>query len=523
MGSRIRQRRRDLLTNKACDPVSRQPELKHSALAVKRAELPWQAVLVGWFDAGAAQTLRSSLLASAQSFAFASCVPFGRERHSLMLRLADKAAPDPQRSAALLAAFGLDAGNVLRYDDPVRHHTRRLRLSENRLESMGLLGSTMGQDWLTAWLKDEAALELPPMILLRPSDKAPAAMAPAGRTICNCLGVSERALELSAAGCSRRRPASAALAARAPVRHQLRFVPAGTQANGGTSRRASGGRRRDERRCRGLVKEAPVKAISNSSARPGKIWLVGAGPGDPELLTLKAARVIGTADVVLLDALVNRAVLVHARPGVRVIDTGKRGGCKSTPQAFIERLMVREALAGHTVVRLKGGDPFLFGRGGEEWQAACAHGSEVEAIPGITSALAAGAALGIPLTHRDACHGVALVTGHRRADAPQPDWHALARSGLTIVVYMGVANVASIASSLIAGGLSATTPALAVTSATLPEQRSCHATLDRLAGAVVDAGLTSPALLLIGEVARVARSLSITITGTGTGDTAAAA
>lgn len=202
MGSRIRQRRRDLLTNKACDPVSRQPELKHSALAVKRAELPWQAVLVGWFDAGAAQTLRSTLLASAQSFAFASCVPFGRERHGLMLRLADKAAPDPQRSAALLAAFGLDAGNVLRYDDPVRHHTRRLRLSENRLESMGLLGSTMGQDWLTAWLKDEAALELPPMILLRPSDKAPAAMAPAGRTICNCLGVSERALELSAAGCS---------------------------------------------------------------------------------------------------------------------------------------------------------------------------------------------------------------------------------------------------------------------------------------------------------------------------------
>jgi uroporphyrin-III C-methyltransferase len=243
---------------------------------------------------------------------------------------------------------------------------------------------------------------------------------------------------------------------------------------------------------------------------PGKIWLVGAGPGDPELLTLKAARVIGNADVILIDALVNRAVLAHAAPGARIVDTGKRGGCKSTPQQFIERLMLREARAGRCVVRLKGGDPFLFGRGGEEWQMACAHGIEVEAIPGITSALAAGAALGVPLTHRDACHGVALVTGHRRADAPQPDWHALARSGLTIVVYMGVANVASIAASLIAGGMSGTTPALAVASATLPEQRSCHATLDTLAGTVASAGLASPALLIIGEVARVARSLAIT-------------
>ncbi len=245
--------------------------------------------------------------------------------------------------------------------------------------------------------------------------------------------------------------------------------------------------------------------MTENRIRPrGKIWLVGAGPGDPELLTLKAVRVIGAADVILIDALVNRAVLAHARPDARIIDTGKRGGCKSTPQAFIERLMVREAAAGHVVVRLKGGDPFLFGRGGEEWQAACAHGIAVEAIPGITSALAAGAALGVPLTHRDSCQGVALVTGHRRAGAPQPDWQALARSGLTLVVYMGMANVGAIAASLIAGGLPASTPALAVASATLPEQRACHAKLDQLAATVTAAGLASPALLIIGDVARAA-------------------
>ena len=235
---------------------------------------------------------------------------------------------------------------------------------------------------------------------------------------------------------------------------------------------------------------------------PGKVWLVGAGPGDPELLTLKAARVIGTADVILIDALVNRAVLVHARAGVRVLDTGKRaGGCRSTPQRFIEHLMVREALAGRTVVRLKGGDPFLFGRGGEEWRAAVAHGIAVEAVPGITSAFGAMAALGIPATDRDLCAGVALVTGHRQAGAPEPDWQSLAQSGLTVLVYMGLAKVDEISAKLIEGGLAPATPALAVASATLPSQRTCVATLGTLAMAVSRAGLASPAILLIGAVA----------------------
>ncbi|MBL8381487.1 MAG: uroporphyrinogen-III C-methyltransferase, partial [Burkholderiales bacterium] len=227
-----------------------------------------------------------------------------------------------------------------------------------------------------------------------------------------------------------------------------------------------------------------MSAASGVPPAPGKVWLVGAGPGDPELLTLKAARVIGLADVILIDALVNRALLSHARPGARVIETGKRGGCRSTPQAFIERLLVREAGAGRQVVRLKGGDPFLFGRGGEEWQAAASRGIAVEAVPGVTSALAAGARLGVPLTHRDACLGVAFVTGHRRAGAAPPDWRALAASGLTLVVYMGMANARAIAADLIAGGMAADTPALAVQHASLPQERTCHATVATLADAI---------------------------------------
>lgn len=239
-----------------------------------------------------------------------------------------------------------------------------------------------------------------------------------------------------------------------------------------------------------------------SAPGPGKVWLVGAGPGDPELLTLKAARVIAAADVILIDALVNRAVLAHARAGVRVIDTGKRGGCQSTPQDFIERLMVREAQAGRTVVRLKGGDPFLFGRGGEEWRAAVEAGLDIEAVPGITSALAATATLGVPATDRSACPGVAFVTGHRRDGAAEPDWAALARSGLTLMIYMGVANVEHICERLVAGGLAPATPALAISAATLPEQKGVTATLATLARAVRRGGIASPAMLVVGEVTR---------------------
>src|SRR3954465_5190561 len=171
----------------------------------------------------------------------------------------------------------------------------------------------------------------------------------------------------------------------------------------------------------------------------GKVYLVGAGPGDPELLTLKAVRVLGMADVVLVDDLVNRAVLVHIREGARVVHVGKRGGCKSTPQDFIERLLVAEAKAGRTVVRLKGGDPFIFGRGGEEIEALARSGIDCLVVNGITSGLAAATAAGVPLTHRSHAQGVIFVTAHA-APGRGPDWRALVASRMTIVVYMGVAR-----------------------------------------------------------------------------------
>jgi len=236
----------------------------------------------------------------------------------------------------------------------------------------------------------------------------------------------------------------------------------------------------------------------------GKVWLVGAGPGDPELLTLKAVRVLGRADVVLVDDLVNPAALAHLRPGARVVHVGKRGGCKSTPQAFIEKLLIAEAKRGYNVVRLKGGDPFMFGRGGEECAALAAAGIEYEVINGITSGIAAPASLGIPLTHREAGRGVAFVTGHAHA-GEDVDWAALARSGLTLVIYMGVAQCERITAELIAGGMRADMPAAVIQDATLPDQRSVASCLDQLAADVRTHEIGSPAIMVIGEVARLAR------------------
>jgi len=231
---------------------------------------------------------------------------------------------------------------------------------------------------------------------------------------------------------------------------------------------------------------------------PGKVWLIGAGPGDPELLALKAVRALGQADVVLLDELVNREILVHS-PRARVIEVGKRGGCRSTSQAYIVRLMLRLARAGKTVARLKGGDPFVFGRGGEELLALREAGIRHEVISGITSGIAVPAALGIPVTHRDHSHGVSFVTGHS-CEGGGVNWEALARSGTTIVIYMGVANIASIASRLIAAGLTAETPACAIQHGTLPSQKQVLVNLGALAQAMRDAALASPAIVIIGDV-----------------------
>jgi uroporphyrin-III C-methyltransferase len=234
-----------------------------------------------------------------------------------------------------------------------------------------------------------------------------------------------------------------------------------------------------------------------------KVYLVGAGPGDVELLTLKAVRALGAADVILLDDLVDRALLQFARPGVRVIEVGKRGGRRSTPQAFIERLMLRLARAGRTVARVKGGDPFVFGRGGEELQALNSHGIEVEVVSGVTAGIAVPAALGIPVTHRDACRGVTLVTGHTR-DGTEPDWRALAASGTTLVIYMAAAVLDSVVDGLLQAGMAGTTPAAMIQNGTLPNQRAALATLATLREAVHAQGLGSPAVMVVGDVVGMA-------------------
>ena len=235
---------------------------------------------------------------------------------------------------------------------------------------------------------------------------------------------------------------------------------------------------------------------------PGKVYLVGAGPGDPELITLKAVRALGAADVVLYDDLVNPAILEHARSDARRLHVGKRGGCRSTPQAFIERLMVRLAARGNVVARLKGGDPFVFGRGGEELRTLRAAGIDVEVVSGITAGIGVPAAIGIPVTHREIARGVAFVTGHTR-DGEAPDWSALARSGLTIVVYMGVATLPAIVAALRAGGMDPHTPAAAVQSGTLAESRDVVSTLADLEHDMRRAQISSPAIIVIGEVVRL--------------------
>jgi uroporphyrin-III C-methyltransferase len=244
----------------------------------------------------------------------------------------------------------------------------------------------------------------------------------------------------------------------------------------------------------------------------GKAYLVGAGPGDPELLTLKAVRVLGMADVVLVDDLVNRAVLVHIREGARVVHVGKRGGCKSTPQDFIERLLVAEARAGRTVVRLKGGDPFVFGRGGEEAEALAQAGIDYEVVNGITSGLAAATSAGIPLTHRTLSQGVVFVTAHAAA-GQEPDWAALAASRMTLVIYMGVARCGGIQAALLSAGLSSTTPVAVIENATLFRERQVRTTLGQLAHDVVAVDIEAPAIIVIGDVARQSLSAdAITVT-----------
>ncbi|MDD1016023.1 uroporphyrinogen-III C-methyltransferase [Pseudomonas rubra] len=232
-----------------------------------------------------------------------------------------------------------------------------------------------------------------------------------------------------------------------------------------------------------------------------KVWLIGAGPGDPELLTLKAVRALAEAEVVLIDDLVNPQILEHC-PQARVVAVGKRGGCRSTPQAFIQRLMLRHARQGRCVARLKGGDPCIFGRGGEEAAWLQARGIETELVNGITAGLAGASQCGISLTLRGVSRGVTLVTAHTQDDSPL-NWQALAQSGTTLVVYMGVSKLEEVQQGLLAGGLAARTPVAMIENASLPQQREQRSSLARMCLDAASFKLRSPAIVVIGEVAAV--------------------
>ena len=257
----------------------------------------------------------------------------------------------------------------------------------------------------------------------------------------------------------------------------------------------------------------------NPATSPGRVILVGAGPGDPDLLTFKAAKAIASATLLLVDDLVNPAIVqAHAGPRTRVVHVGKRGGCKSTPQAFIEKMMVTGAQAGETVVRLKGGDPFIFGRGGEEVEALTRAGVQVEVVNGITAGLAAVTSLGVPLTHRDHAHGVIFVTGHARKTAggtaqpsalqPGTDWQALAvvakAQKLSLVIYMGITDALHIQQQLLAG-LDGKTPAAVIQNASLPQERHLVTTLANLVKDMALQDFASPAILVVGEVLSTAQ------------------
>jgi len=233
------------------------------------------------------------------------------------------------------------------------------------------------------------------------------------------------------------------------------------------------------------------------------VALVGAGPGDPDLLTVRAARLVGDADVIVYDALVDGRVLELARPQAELIDVGKRPG-RGVPQELISTLLAQLGQQGKRVVRLKGGDPFVFGRGGEEALALAAAGVPCEVVPGLSSVLAAPAAAGVPVTHRGVAASFTVVTGHRAHGGDEPDWAALARVGGTLVVLMGVARRGHIADELMAGGLAPSTPVAVSMAATTGEDRVVRCRLDELAVADV----TSPAVIVIGAVAALDLHLS---------------
>jgi uroporphyrin-III C-methyltransferase/precorrin-2 dehydrogenase/sirohydrochlorin ferrochelatase/uroporphyrin-III C-methyltransferase len=242
--------------------------------------------------------------------------------------------------------------------------------------------------------------------------------------------------------------------------------------------------------------------------RVGRVYLIGAGPGDPDLLTVKALRLLGEADVVVYDRLVSEEILALVPDGVSRIFVGKASGNHVLPQDEINDIVVKLALAGHDVMRLKGGDPFIFGRGGEEALHLAKHGIRFEVVPGVTAAVACAAYAGIPVTHRGLASGVQLVAGHCRGKTPLAlDWRTLADPDLTLIFYMGLANLAEIRAGLLSAGRAGATPVAVVAQGTRADQRRLITTLDRVPEDVASAAIAPPAVVIIGEVVTLSAKL----------------
>ncbi|MEM7279996.1 MAG: uroporphyrinogen-III C-methyltransferase, partial [Pseudomonadota bacterium] len=251
--------------------------------------------------------------------------------------------------------------------------------------------------------------------------------------------------------------------------------------------------------------EREVQRVIQSTAEiRGEAWLVGAGPGNPDLLTLRALQLMQQADVVLYDSLVSEQVLARVRRDATRICVGKRAGRPSMAQEAINRLLVNKVRQGHKVLRLKGGDPFVFGRGGEEMQALQVNDLPYEVVPGITAAVACAAAAGIPLTHRDFAQSLSIVTGRLKRGEPQSSWKAWSGPSQTLAIYMGLGDRERIARELITAGRAAETPVAIVSNGTLATQQTTVGTLDELRSGTLSVPAATPAMLYVGEVCRFA-------------------
>ncbi|MDR3212480.1 MAG: uroporphyrinogen-III C-methyltransferase [Azoarcus sp.] len=250
-----------------------------------------------------------------------------------------------------------------------------------------------------------------------------------------------------------------------------------------------------------------VAPAPHARLQPGKVWLVGAGPGDPDLLTLKAARLIAQADAIVYDHLVGDGIITLARPGARLIYAGKEASRHTLPQAQINTMLTKLARENLAVVRLKGGDPFIFGRGGEELEVLVAAGIPFEVVPGITAAAGCAAYAGFPLTHREHAQMLTFVTGHLKNGSVGIDWAALARPCQTVVFYMGIAAAEEISARLIAHGLPAATPVAVVRHGTLKTQETLFSNLADFPARLRAAKIGPPALIVTGSVVRLHETL----------------